>query len=188
MNCIKTINIEYEYGTPRVFLLTGLTFILTFCFSYILIGLTHTNAHSDARFFQFAFTFFLLYPVHKLIHYLSLLNYRKSLSYRIKIKFSFIPILHMRLQDPIPKRRYIFSLLAPFCTLNPLFVAGALVWPVFSHYFCLLFALHCSICLLDLLYVKDLWKAPKNAIIEETPRGYEILIPSCSEDSSNLSP
>jgi hypothetical protein len=188
MHCIKTIYIEYEYGTPRIFLLTGLTFIFSFCLSYILIGLTHTNAHSDAHFISFLLVFCLIYPLHKLIHYISLLNYRKSLSYGVKIKFSFIPILHMRLQDPIPKRRYIFSLLAPFSTLNPIFLLGALVWPEFSHYFCLLFALHCSICLLDLLYVKDLWRAPKNAIIEETPRGYEILIPSFLEDSSNLSP
>lgn len=188
MNCIKTINVEYEYGTTRLFLLTGLIFILTFCFSYILIGLNQSNIHSDAHFFRFLLAVFLLYPVHKLIHYLSLLNYRKSLSYRVKFKFSFLPILHMRLQDPIPKKRYIISLLAPFLLLNPLFLTGALVWPIFSHYFCLLFALHCGICLLDLLYVKDLWRAPKNAIIEETPRGYEILIPSFTEDSSNLSP
>lgn len=188
MNCIKTINIEYVYGTQRIFLLTGITFIFTFCFSYILIGLTHTYPHSDSYFLNFLLVFFLLYPIHKLVHYLSLLNYRKSLSYRIKIKFSFVPILHMRLQDPIPKKRYILSLLAPFFILNPVFLIGGLVWPAFSHYFCLLFALHCSICLLDLLYVKDLWKAPKNAIIEETPRGYEILIPTFPEDSSNLSP
>ena len=53
MNCIKTINVEYEYGTTRLFLLTGLTFILVFCFSYILVGLTYTGIHSDAHFFNF---------------------------------------------------------------------------------------------------------------------------------------
>lgn len=182
MHCIKTINVEYEYGTTRLFLLTGLTFILVFCFSYILMGLTYNGPHSDAHFFEFLFAFFLLYLVHKLIHYFSLLNYRKSLVYRFKIRFSFVPLLHMRLEETIPKNRYILCLLAPFFTLNPLFIAGAYVWPWFSHYFCLLLALHCSICLLDLLYVKDLWRAPKNAIIEETPRGYEILIPSFTKD------
>ena len=30
---------------------------------------------------------------------------------------------------------------------------------------------------MDILYVKNLVTAPTNAIIEETPKGYEILVP-----------
>ena len=35
MHCIKTINIEHEYGTTRFLLLAILTFIIVFCFSYV---------------------------------------------------------------------------------------------------------------------------------------------------------
>ena len=93
----------------------------------------------------------------------------------------------MRVKEPIPKKRYLVTLIAPFIILNPVLLTGAIIWPAFSHYFCLLLAFHCSICLLDLLYIKDIWRAPKNAIIEETPRGYEILVPQFNNDSSNLS-
>ncbi|MFF5995296.1 DUF3267 domain-containing protein [Lysinibacillus sp. KU-BSD001] len=133
------------------------------------------------------FAFILLYPMHKLIHYFSLFNYRKSLSYGLKIKYTFIPILHMRITGTIPKNRYLFTLVTPFFVLNTFFILGAIKWPHFSHYFCLSLAFHCSICLLDLLFVKDIWRAPKNAIIEETPKGYEILIPTYTDDSSHLS-
>ena len=93
----------------------------------------------------------------------------------------------MRIKEPIPKRCYLVTLIAPFVILNPILLIGAINWPVFSHYFCLLLAFHCSMCLLDLLYIKDIWRAPKNAIIEETPRGYEILVPQLNNDSSSLS-
>ena len=187
MNCIKTINAEYEYGTTRFLLLTVLTFVIVFCLSYVFTSFNYSSLHSDEHFFYFVFSLLLLYPMHKIIHYVCLFRYKKSLSYRLKIKFTFIPILSMRIKEPIPKKRYLATLIAPFAILNSILLMGAIIWPVFSHYLCLLLAFHCSMCLLDLLYIKDIWKAPKNAIIEETPRGYEILIPQLNNDSSSLS-
>ena len=187
MNCIKTINIEYEYGTTRFLLLAVLTFIIVFCFSYVFTNINYSSPHPDTHFVYFLFSFFLLYPMHKLIHYICLFRYRKSVSYKLKIKFTFVPILNMRIKEPIPKKCYLIALSAPFIILNPVLLAGAIIWPAFSHYFCLLLSFHCSICLLDWLYIKDIWRTPKNAMIEETPRGYEILVPQYHNDSSNLS-
>ena len=186
MNCIKTINIEYEYGTTRFLLLGVLTFIIVFCLSYIFTNLNYHRPHSDAHFLYFLVALLLLYPTHKAIHYISLFRYKKSLSYKFKIKFTFVPILNMRIKEPIPKNRYLVALSTPFIVLNPILLIGAIIWPVFSHYFCLLLAFHCSICLLDLLYIKGIWRAPKRAVIEETPRGYEVLVPH-HDDSSGSS-
>lgn len=177
MHCIKTINIEYEYGMIRLFLLTGLTFILVFCFSFVCVNLTYSGWHSDQYFFIFVLSFLLLYPIHKLIHYVALFRYKKSLSIGIKVDFSFIPVLKMRIQDIIPKGRYIISLFAPFFILNTILLALAIWLPAFSHYFCLMLAFHCSICVLDLLSIKNIWHTPKEAMVEETPRGYEVLVP-----------
>ena len=187
MNCIKTINAEYEYGTTRFLLLASLTFTIVFCLSYVFTNFNNQNPNSDANFLYFLFALFWIYPVHKLIHYIALFSYKKSISYKFKIKFTFVPILYMRIKEPIPKKRYLVTLIAPFIILNPILLTGAFIWLASSHYFCLLLAFHCSICLLDLLYIKDIWRAPKNAIIEETPRGYEILVPQFENDSSNLS-
>lgn len=177
MHCIKTINIEHEYGAIRLFLLTGLTFILVFCFSYILINLNYNGWHTDQHFFSFVLCLVTIYPLHKCIHYFTLAKYKKSLSFRFKFDFYFVPVIKMRLQEIVPRQRYIISLLAPFFLLNSVLLIGAIALPAYSHYFCLLLSIHCSICVLDLLSFKIIWHAPKDAMVEETPRGYEILVP-----------
>lgn len=85
--------------------------------------------------------------------------------------------MRMRIKKMVPKNRYIFTLLAPFLILNTIFVLLANYLPQYAHYICLLLGYHSSICLVDILYVKNLLAAPRNSIIEETPKGYEILIP-----------
>lgn len=177
MHCWKTINIEREYGTTRFYLLTSILFVLVFCFSYILFSFNYKGRHVD-RFLWLILTIIpFIYPIHKFLHYLVLFNYRKSIKLRLKIQYLFIPILQLRLRQGIPKRNYIVALLTPFIVLNTAIIIGGFSIPQYAHYFSLLLALHCSICLMDFLYVNHLMSAPSNAIIEETPRGYEILVP-----------
>ncbi len=177
MHCVKTINFNHEYGTTRLCLLSGLTFVCVFSFSYVLSSLFYDGWHSDDFLGVFFIVLFLVYPLHKGIHYVSLFGYRKSLSFRFKIQFYFIPVLSMRITNIIPKRRYTISLIAPFIILNSVFLAGSIFLPFYGHYFCLLLAFHTSMCMLDLLNIKVISSAPKGALIEETPRGYEILVP-----------
>lgn len=177
MHCIKTVNIEHEYGTTRVLLLTCMTFVIVFSFSYVLTSLSYEGWHSDHYLWLFAIGVILLYPVHKGFHYIFLFSFGKSTTFRLKIKFHFIPVLHMRIKAIVPKRLYISSLVMPFFCLNTLLLGGAFLLPAYGHFFCLLLGFHCSICVLDFLTIKTIWYTPKNTHIEETPRGYEILIP-----------
>lgn len=177
MHCWKTINIEREYGTARLYLLATIIFVLVFCFSYISFSFTFTGRHVDRFLWLLLITIPLVYPIHKALHYFALLKHRKSLVFRFKIQYYFLPIIHMRLHS-IPKRSYLFALMTPFIVINSLLIWGGFSTPVYAHYFSGLLALHCSICLMDILYVKNLMYAPKDAIIEETPRGYEILVPN----------
>ncbi|MGN7477889.1 DUF3267 domain-containing protein [Solibacillus silvestris] len=177
MHCWKTINIEREYGTTRLYLLALILFVLVFCFSYIAFSFNFTGKHNDRYLWLVFFIMPFIYPMHKFLHYIALLQYKKSLIFRFKIQYYFIPIIHMRLQNGIPKRSYIFALLTPFFAINTGLLVGGFLTPQYAHYFGVLLAFHCSICLMDFLYVKNLMSAPNNAIIEETPRGYEILVP-----------
>jgi hypothetical protein len=88
-----------------------------------------------------------------------------------------MPIVSIRIKEPIPKTRFLFALLLPFILINSLLITGAFTFPVFGHYFTMLLAFHCGLCLIDLLYVKNLQRSPKKALIEETETGYEILVP-----------
>lgn len=177
MHCWKTINIEREYGTARLYLLACIVFVLVFCFSYIFLSFQFTGRHQAHYLWLLILAIPFVYPIHKVFHYFALLKYRKSVALQFKIRHIFIPIVHMHLQQSIPKKMYIFTLLTPLFLLNTVLFIGGLYIPQYAHYFSFLLAFHCSVCLMDILYVKHLLSAPKNAIIEETSRGYEILVP-----------
>lgn len=175
MHCWKTINIKYEYGITRLSILCSIIFILVFSFSFLFLGKIHPALYKDNFVWLFFICAFFLYPIHKIIHYFSLFGYRKSV--KLRFRFEYIPILNLRIKKTIPKNRYIFTLLTPFIFINSILIFLAIALPQYSHYTCLLLACHCSICLIDILYVKHLIRAPRSAVIEETPKGYEILVP-----------
>lgn len=177
MHCWKVIHIEREYGPVRLLLLNVLAFVLVFSFSYVIMSFNYATPHEDHFFWINLLIFPLIYPLHKYIHYLALFGYKKSLANRLVFKYKYVPVIQMRLKDLIPKWRYIFALVAPFLLINSSIIVASIEWPQFAHYLSFYLAFHCSICVLDFLYVKNLITAPNNAIIEETPKGYEILIP-----------
>nr|WP_106780966.1 DUF3267 domain-containing protein [Lysinibacillus timonensis] len=178
MHCWKTINIKHEYGTTRLTLWSVIVFILVFCFSFVLFGYLDPIQYTDHLMWLFLLILFCLYPIHKLVHFLALLKFRKNVQLKIKFDYLFIPIIRLRLKDLVPKKRYIFVLLFPFIIINSILVYVAYSTPQFTHFACLLLAYHCSMCIIDILYVKNLILAPRSALIEETPKGYEILVPA----------
>jgi hypothetical protein len=177
VHCWKTINVKKQYGFDRIFMLSSLLVIAVFSLFYVMLEILHDNPLSDERFTIFLLSFILVYPTHKAIHCIPLLRYRNRIHFSIKTQFGFIPILSIRIKEPVPKALFIFALLAPFFIINSILIAGAFMFPVFGHYFTMLLAYHCGLCLIDLLYIKNLARSPKKALIEETETGYEILVP-----------
>ena len=175
MHCWKTINVQREYGPTRLAILCSIIFVIVFSLSFVFLSPLPPALYNDDFIWVFFICIFVLYPIHKLVHYYSLFNYRKNV--KIKVRFELILIVNIRIKNMIPKKRYIFTLLSPFIILNSALVLVTLYYPQYSHYSCLLLAMHCSMCLIDLLFIKDLAGAPKEAVIEETPKGYEILVP-----------
>jgi hypothetical protein len=176
LHCWKTINVKKQYGLDRLFLLSSLLVITVFSVAYVLLGIINDSTKSDDYFWVFLLTFLSIYPIHKLLHYIPLFRYREKVKFLIIKQYGFLPIVNLRVIEPINKNRFIFSLLAPFIFLNLSLVIAALLVPMFAHYFTMLLAYHCGICLIDLIYVKNLSKSPKTALIEETDAGYEILV------------
>ena len=176
MNCWKTINIKKHYGVERVFLLSSFIVLLVFSFTYTLQEILNKSHKSDDYFGLFLIGLISIYPIHKILHFLPLFSQRNNVKLLINIKYKCIPSIIIRVCEPINKNRFLFSLLAPFIFLNSIIIMGALYAPNFAHYFTILFAYHCGLCLMDLIYVKNLSKSPKSAFIEETDFGYQILI------------
>ena len=177
LHCWKTINVKKQYGFDRIFMLSSILVLAVFSFFYVMLEIINDNPLSDDRFMVFLLSFLLLYPTHKAIHYLPLIRYRNRIHFSIKIQFGFMPVLVIRIKEPVPKVLFLFALLAPFFIINSILIAGAFILPEFGHYFTMLLSFHCGLCLIDLLYIKNLARSPKKALIEETETGYEILIP-----------
>ncbi len=181
LHCWKTINVQKQYGHDRIFLFSTIFVMMVFSFFYISMTAYKDSPVSDQLFPLFVLVFLMIYPAHKLLHFLPVMRYRKRLRFSIEKQFKVLPVLAMRIHEPILKSRYIIALVVPFIILNSILIIGAIIFPAFRHYFSILLAYHCGLCLIDLLYVKHLIRSPKKALIEETEKGFEILIPVTSK-------
>jgi len=171
------LNLEHHYGTTRIIIMGVITFLLVFSVSYVTFNLFNEERYTDRLFWLFMIAVLTLYPIHKFLHFVALIDLRQHLKLRVRSQFYIIPVLHMRIREPLSKNRYILALLTPFIVLNTSIIVGTWLLPAYTHYGTLLLAYHCSLCLIDILYVKYLLNSPKNSQIEETPKGYEILVP-----------
>ena len=69
MHCWKIVNVERDFGTTRIILLSVILFILSFSFSYICLSLNRKILYTDAYFGYFLGALFCIYPLHKFFHY-----------------------------------------------------------------------------------------------------------------------
>ena len=177
MHCWKILNIEREYGVLKMYCIACIHAVLTFSFSYTFLNLFNYETYNDDYFFLFLFAVLLIYPLHKLLHFLPLYRHRHQMTIRLRRRLFGVRTIHMRIKEPIPKKLYIFSLLFPFLMLTILLLIAAIALPTLTHYAAILLGVHGLLCAFDYVYIKHLIRSPANALIEETPRGYEILVP-----------
>lgn len=177
MHCWKTLNVQKQYGHDRIFIFSILFVFAVFSLFYISLNAFRHEPISDNLFPLFVLVLVLTYPIHKLVHFIPIARYRKNIRFSVERKAGLIPVLNMQIHEPIVKFRYTVSLVSPFIVINSVFIIGAISFPSFRHYFTFLLAYHSGLCLIDLLYAKHLFKTPKHALIEETEKGFQILIP-----------
>lgn len=176
MQCWKSINIKRQYGYDRIFLISSFIVFLVFSFTYIGFTFFVDSGRSGDYFVLFLFSFIAVYPVHKVLHYLPLASQKGRVKFKRYMHYRIIPMFMIRICEPIGKGRFILALLMPFLCLSTFFLLGMVLFPVFAHYFLILFAYHCGMSVIDLIYVKELLHSPKKAFIEEMEDGYEILV------------
>ncbi|MGG3738095.1 DUF3267 domain-containing protein [Aeribacillus pallidus] len=176
MHCWKTINLERQFGFHRIFIISLLIMCLVFSFMFVPLHSIHSEPLYDRHFLIFLSVLISIYPVHKLLHYLPIVRYTKKIKCQYRFMYKFIPLLMIRVKEPIPKRRFAFALLFPFLVLTPVFILGSHFFPHYVHYFTMMLAFHTGICVTDFIYIKSIWRSPKEALIEENNEGYEILI------------
>ncbi|UJF27869.1 DUF3267 domain-containing protein [Planococcus sp. 107-1] len=177
MHCWKTINLKKQYGLDRVYMLSALMGLGVFMSFYIVLNILYSDPLSDQNFFFFILAILAVYPLHKAFHFLPLVGCRKCIKLVVKKSFKVFPMFSLHIKEPVSKKRFLFTLLSPFLLINAIIIILSISMPVYSHYFAMLLAYHCGLCLTDLIYLRNLAHSPKDALIEETETGYEILVP-----------
>lgn len=177
MHCWKTINLKKQYGLDRLYIMSALIALGVFMSFYIVLNILYSDPLSDQNFLLFICAILAVYPLHKLCHFLPLVGCRKCLKLIVRKQLKVLPKISLHISEPVSKIRFIMTLAAPFMLINTTIVCLSLLMPVYSHYFAMLLAYHSGLCLTDLIYMRNLAHSPKDALIEETDTGFEILVP-----------
>lgn len=177
MNCWKAINLTKQYGSGRVFFLSTLTMLLTYVSIYVLVNFLFVPTSFDDKYFILLIIgLWLMYPLHKLMHLLPILNFKDKIQKKFSIKFFILPIIQIRVVEPISKWFFIFSLIMPFIFIDGLLFIACFAFHDYVHYFTILLAFHIGICVSDFICLKKVLLAPNKAYIEENEDGFEILV------------
>lgn len=177
MNCWKTINFTKQYGSQRLFILSSLTMLSTFILAYVpATYLFVPESFYDNYFIFFAAGLWFIYPLHKLLHYLPIAHLGKIIKKHITFRYGLMPVINIRITEPISKWLFLTAALAPTLVINSLLLAACFIYPHYVHYLIILFAYHAGISFSDMVCVKNVLTAPNHSYIEENEDGFEILL------------
>ncbi|WP_338753493.1 DUF3267 domain-containing protein [Bacillus sp. FJAT-52991] len=177
MKCWRAFDFEKKYGFNKIMVFSFILMMLFFSCSFALMQSMYSETLYSSYFELFLIGLLAVYPLHKFVHMLPILRYFPHMTFKYSLKLGCLPIVFITIKKPVPKKRFILSLVLPFFMINPILLLSGILFPNYLHYFTMLSAYHTGICVMDFLYLKALVTSPKSAVIEEHDRGYEILIP-----------
>jgi hypothetical protein len=151
--------------------------ILAFMLLYIPITYVFMpDSFHDSHILILVFGIILMYPVHKLFHYLPFAHLGSKVKKILSFKYGLYPIIHVRVQEPISKKFFLFGLFMPSIMITGLLFFGGFLFPQYIHYLTILLAFHIGMSVPDFICGFNIISAPKNAYIEENEDGFQILI------------
>ncbi|WAA13011.1 DUF3267 domain-containing protein [Fervidibacillus halotolerans] len=172
MHCWKTVKIDQLYGDWQLLGFSLITVLISFTLLFLPLSfLLDIQNIRDDNFLIFLTLLLALYPLHKVVHLITL--------YLLKAK---VVLLRKKLYrwrilvtEPMKKEKYMVALLMPFFLLNSVLLIFLFIFPNYFHYISFLLASHIGVCVPDFIYLKSMIKSPVNCLIEESDDGYEIL-------------
>lgn len=177
MHCWKAINFSKQYGGQRIFILSSITMLFTFILLYIPITYFFLpETLNDNYFIFFLIGLLMLYPAHKILHYLPIFHLGKKVKKELRMIFGIIPAISIRVNEPVQRSTFIIALAMPFIVLNLGLLGACFLSPHYVHYFTILLAVHVGICVPDFICAKNILSAPAHSYIEENEDGFEILV------------
>lgn len=175
MHCWKTYDLNRKYDFSRRFFISAIVALLVFILFYVTMQSFMGRRFDDDYMLAFILAMILLYPFHKLCHLLPIFPYYHYMKWEIEF-FYLLPVIKMKVEYPIPKKRFVFALILPFLLINAVLFASLFLFPEYGHYIAILFALNSGMSSFDFIYIKALFSSPKNTLVEETEDGYDLLV------------
>lgn len=130
----------------------------------------------DNHFILFISGFILMYPAHKFLHYLPVAHLGSKIKKSFEWKLGIIPVINIRVHEPISKPLFLIALLLPFISITTFLFAACFLFEHYVHYITILIAFQIGLSVPDFICAKNILRAPKQSYIEENEDGFEILI------------
>ena len=174
MHCWKSINKDKQYGHSKIQILSLLLMMGCFIFIYPIFSFFAVNNLSDKHALLVVLGIVLLYPIHKLLHFIPLLLVTKSTTFTFKFKKYFT--VEIMYTTPLSKKLFLFVLMTPFWIVSTVLLIGSILFPIYAHYFIILFSFHFGLCASDFIMLKNILQSPQRCFIEENDESFEILV------------
>jgi hypothetical protein len=176
MNCWKSVNLDKQYGNGWIKLISIFTTLISFLFLFVGFSIMHKEFQvTDSGIILFILVVILLPTLHSFMHILPLFIVKRRINLAI-IRKKALPVFTFYTEDHFSKNAYIISALTPTVLITiPGFIAS-LLFPSIYIYFLLTTSINIGISFLDFLFIHHIIKAPKNAYIENSDEGFDILL------------
>ncbi|BAB04901.1 DUF3267 domain-containing protein [Halalkalibacterium halodurans] len=176
MNCWKSINIERDYGTLRLAMISATTMLMTFLVYYLVLSsLIKVPPYLGLGPYLYIVGAIGVIGLHKLLHIFPLWVCGQRLIIERNNK-GFLPFLNIKTKDPLSKNLFLFSLLFPGVVITIICSISVLLFPQGLHLFAILTAINLGLAVYDIVYALQVVKAPKASLIENHRTGFHILI------------
>ena len=174
MHCWKSINKNKQYGRSKIQMISLLSMMGCFILIYPIFSFFAVNNLSDKHALLFILGIILLYPIHKLLHFIPLLLVAKRTTFTLKFKKYFA--VDIMLTTPLSKKLFLFALITPFMIVSIVLLISCMFLPIYAHYFIILFSFHFGLCASDFITLKNILQSPQRCFIEENDESFEILV------------
>ncbi|CAM3942951.1 DUF3267 domain-containing protein [Alkalicoccus chagannorensis] len=174
MNCLKTVSIAKEIGQGRMWSLSLLVMLLYFLLFYTLFQTFGAQtALVDYGFLTFTAGFVLIMPVHLLLHCLPLwLTGRRA---SIGVRRSQWPYFYYSVKRPTARIPGLTATLCPAVVITAAAVLLAFLFPAHTHFIAIISAVNFGLSTYDFFVARQMFAAPKEALIEENPTGFHVI-------------
>jgi len=177
MNCWKTIHLEKEFGLSYLRGMSLLTSLATFILLYLLLSIYHGSHHvEESGIFIFFASLICLPFLHVLTHVLPLVLLKKPIKFTLYKENRLLPMYTYYTCTHLTKKVSILVALSPTVLITIPSIMFSFYFIDYYVYILLFVSFHFGISFVDYIYISQIIKAPREAVVEDGIRQFDVLL------------